>query len=136
MTDTTQDAAADGPIRVMIVDDSAVVRGFTARILESAPDITVAASVNNGEMAVNRAARESFDVIILDIEMPVMDGLTALPKLIAAQPNVKIVMSSTLTQKNASVSIEALSKGASDYIPKCPSGDFMSRMNRLSGAPS
>lgn len=112
------DTSSQGPIRVMIVDDSAVVRGFTARVLEPATDIEVVASVSNGEMAVNRAQRESFDVIILDIEMPVMDGLTALPKLVAALPNAKVVMSSTLTQKNASVSLEALSKGASDYIPK------------------
>jgi two-component system, chemotaxis family, protein-glutamate methylesterase/glutaminase len=106
------------PIRVMVVDDSAIVRGFIVRILEGAPGIEVAATCSNGQMAVQQAERMPLDVIILDVEMPVMDGLTAVPKLLAACPGVRIVMASTLTQRNATVSIEALAKGATDYIPK------------------
>lgn len=106
------------PYRVMIVDDSAVVRGLIAKTLESDPLIEVAASVSNGEMAVNSVARHNIDVVILDIEMPVMDGLTALPKIAAKAPDVKIIMASTLTLRNAEISMKCLAGGADDYIPK------------------
>jgi len=109
-------------IRTMVVDDSAVVRGFITRTLESDPRIEVVASCGNGQIAVQQAARQKLDIIILDIEMPVMDGLVALPLLRAARPGAKIIMSSTLTQRNAEISIEALTRGATDYIPKPTTG--------------
>ena len=113
-----QPTAPAAPIRVMVVDDSAIVRGFIARILESDPGIAVVATCANGQTAVQQAGRTALDVIILDVEMPVMDGLTAVPLLLAANPHARIVMASTLTQRNANVSLEALSRGATDYIPK------------------
>jgi two-component system chemotaxis response regulator CheB len=106
------------PVRVMVVDDSAVIRGLITRALETDPGVQVVATVGNGQLAVSQLARTDVDVIVLDIEMPVMDGITALPELLKASPDVKIVMASTLTQRNAQVSIEAMQKGASDYIPK------------------
>jgi two-component system, chemotaxis family, protein-glutamate methylesterase/glutaminase len=107
------------PFRVMIVDDSAVIRGLETRILEADKDIEVVASVSDGSRAVKAVELDpTIEVIVLDIEMPVMDGLTALPKLIQAQPDLKIIMSSTLTLANADISLKALSMGASDYIPK------------------
>ena len=106
------------PYRVMIVDDSAVVRGLIARTLESDPLVEVVASVSNGQMAVSSVARHDVDVVILDIEMPVMDGLTALPKIVAQAPDVKIIMASTLTVRNAEISIKCLASGADEYIPK------------------
>ncbi|HWY64952.1 MAG TPA: chemotaxis response regulator protein-glutamate methylesterase [Rhizomicrobium sp.] len=106
------------PIRVMVVDDSAIVRGLITRTLKTEPRIEVTASCSNGEMAVAQAARKAPDVIILDIEMPVMDGLAALPKLLEANPQVRIIMASTLTQRNAGISLKALSLGATDYIAK------------------
>jgi two-component system, chemotaxis family, protein-glutamate methylesterase/glutaminase len=109
---------ASAPLRVMVVDDSAVVRGLITRILSADTRIEVVASCSNGEMAVAQAARKVMDVIILDIEMPVMDGLSALPKLLAANPHVRIIMASTLTQRNATVSLKALTLGATDYIAK------------------
>jgi two-component system chemotaxis response regulator CheB len=102
----------------MIVDDSAVVRGLLARTLEADPSVKVVASVSNGEMAVSSVARHDIDVVILDIEMPVMDGLTALPKIIAAAPGVKVIMASTLTARNAEISLKCLTNGADDYVPK------------------
>ena len=105
-------------IRVMIVDDSAVIRGAIARSLDGDPSFSVFSSVANGEQAVRALERTPVDVIVLDIEMPIMDGLTALPKLKAIDPAVQIIMASTLTLKNADVSIKALELGASDYIPK------------------
>jgi two-component system chemotaxis response regulator CheB len=106
------------PLRVMVVDDSAVVRGLIARILSADPRIELAASCSNGQMAVAQAARKDMDVIILDIEMPVMDGLTALPLLLQANPRARIIMASTLTQRNAAISLKALTLGATDYIAK------------------
>ncbi|MGP1394733.1 MAG: protein-glutamate methylesterase/protein-glutamine glutaminase [Inquilinaceae bacterium] len=111
-------AGASGPIQVMVVDDSAVIRGLISRTLEEDPAIRVVTSVSNGELAIGAIARHAVDVVVLDIEMPVMDGLTALPKLIAASPRTKIIMASTLTKKNAEVSLAALAAGAADYVSK------------------
>jgi two-component system chemotaxis response regulator CheB len=111
-------ALMPAPIRVMVVDDSAIVRGLITRTLKTEPRIEVTASCSNGEMAVTQAARKALDVIILDIEMPVMDGLTALPKLLEVNPHARIIMASTLTQRNAGISLKALALGATDYIAK------------------
>ena len=105
-------------VRVMLVDDSAVIRGLIARMIEGEPGLRVAASVGNGQMAVDRLKSQPVDVIILDIEMPVMDGLTAIPKLLEIKSDVKIIMASTLTEKNADISLRALQAGATDYVPK------------------
>ena len=127
MTTSAATAAVPGArIRVMVVDDSAVVRGLTARILESEPAIEVVASCSNGLMAIQHLARRKVDVIVLDIEMPVMDGLTALPGLLKIDPSVRIIVASTLTQRNAEISLTALAQGASDYIPKPSTGQLRS----------
>ncbi|MBE0529607.1 MAG: chemotaxis response regulator protein-glutamate methylesterase [Rhodospirillales bacterium] len=102
----------------MLVDDSAVVRGLITRMIEAEPDIDVVASVGNGQLAVSGLARADADVVILDIEMPVMDGLTALPKLLEIDPDVKVIIASTLSLHNAEISIRALQAGAADYVPK------------------
>lgn len=108
----------DNPIRVMVVDDSAVVRGLITRMLEAESDISVVSSVGNGKMAVDSLARNEVEVVVLDIEMPVMDGLTALPKLLETDKSVRVIMASTLTSRNADISLRALQAGAVDYIPK------------------
>lgn len=104
----------------MVVDDSAVIRGLITRMLESDPGISVVASVGNGQLAVNHLDRhpKEVDVVILDIEMPVMDGLTALPLMLKSDPNIKVIMASTLTKRNAEISLKALSAGATEYVPK------------------
>jgi len=106
------------PLRVMIVDDSAVVRGLESRMLSEDPEITVVASVGNGQLAVQALDRHDIEVVVLDIEMPVLDGLSALPKLLARNPGLKIIMASTLTLRNAEISLQALQAGAADYVPK------------------
>ncbi len=73
----------DDPFRVMVVDDSAVIRGLLTRFLEADPEIAVIASVSNGQMALSQLDRHDVEIIVLDIEMPVMDGMTALPLLLA-----------------------------------------------------
>jgi two-component system chemotaxis response regulator CheB len=108
----------DNKYRVMVVDDSVVVRGMTTRILETDKDINVVASVQNGEVALKTLDRYDVDVVVLDIEMPVMDGMTALPLLLKKNPNLQVIMSSTLTSKNAEISLRALRNGAADYIAK------------------
>ena len=113
---------ADGPYRVMVVDDSAVIRGLLTRSLEADAAISVVASIANGEQAIAAVTRHDVEVVVLDIEMPVMDGLTALPKIIAAKPGVQVIMASTLTRKNAEISLRALQAGAADYVTKPTSG--------------
>ena len=113
---------ADGPYRVMVVDDSAVIRGLLTRSLESDSAVSVVASVPNGEQAIAGVTRHDVEVVVLDIEMPVMDGLTALPKIIAAKRGVQVIMASTLTRKNAEISLRALQAGAADYVTKPTSG--------------
>ncbi len=105
-------------IRVMLVDDSAVVRGLISRALTSDSDIEVVTTAANGSAAITLAERYTPDVIILDIEMPIMDGMTALPELLKISPSSKIIMASTLTARNAGISLQALEQGAADYIPK------------------
>jgi two-component system chemotaxis response regulator CheB len=122
MTPLARAAPAGAQVRVMVVDDSAIVRGLIVRMLQTDPRIDVTASCSNGEMAVLQAARKPMDVIILDIEMPVMDGLAALPRLLEAAPGTHIVMASTLTQRNAAISLRALALGAADYVAK-PTSD-------------
>src|ERR1700736_3675582 len=106
------------PLRVMVVDDSAVIRGLISRWVSSEPDMVVAASLRTGLDAVNQIDRINPDVALLDIEMPELDGISALPLLLAKKRNLIIIMDSTLTRRNAEVSFKALSLGASDYIPK------------------
>ena len=105
-------------IRVMICDDSAVIRGALARILESDPEIAVVAKVENGKVAIEQVRTARIDVVVLDIEMPVMDGLTALPLLLRADPGVRVIMASTLTTRGADIALRALRMGAADYLPK------------------
>jgi len=107
-----------GPVRVMVVDDSMVIRGLLTRSLETDPGIKVVASAGNGKAAVDAIGKNDVDVVVLDIEMPVMDGMTALPQLIAVRPYVQVIMASTLTLKGASISMKAMSMGAADYVPK------------------
>jgi len=93
-------AAADARItRVLVVDDSGVVRGLISRALKADRHIHVVATAADGQAAVAAVARTPVDVVILDVEMPIMDGLTAIPLLLKASPGLKIVMASTLTAK-------------------------------------
>jgi len=114
------------PLLVMVVDDSAVIRGLISRWIEAEPDLTVAASIRTGLDAVNQLVRVDPDVVVLDIEMPDMDGISALPLLLEKKRNLIIIMASTLTRRNAEISFRALSLGASDYIPKPESTREMS----------
>jgi two-component system chemotaxis response regulator CheB len=108
----------DKPIRVMIVDDSAIIRGLLAHWLEKEPGIEVVARHANGKAAAEDVQQSAPDLVLLDIEMPVMDGIEALPLLLKARPETRVLMVSTLTKRNAEISFKALSLGAIDYVPK------------------
>jgi len=108
-------------VRVMIVDDALVVRGLFARWVEAEPDLELVASLRTGREAVNQVERADPDVVVLDIDMPELDGIAALPLLLAKKRDLVVIMASTLTRRNAEISLKALSLGATDYIPK-PSG--------------
>jgi two-component system chemotaxis response regulator CheB len=105
-------------IRVMIVDDAVVVRGLFSRWVGEEPDLEVCASLRTGREAVNQIERVDPDVVLLDVDMPELDGIAALPLLLEKRPDVVIIMASTLTRRNAEISLKALSLGAADYIPK------------------
>lgn len=102
----------------MIVDDSAVARALALRWLNEEPGIDVVAEAETGRVALALVARADPDVIVLDLDMPDMDGLTALPELLAARPGVAVLVVSTLTRRNAEISLRCLSLGAADYVPK------------------
>lgn len=118
MTLAAPNLNAPAPIRVMLVDDSAVVRGLTKRWLESERDIEIVEACSDGVQAIEKIAAASPDVVILDVEMPRMDGLTALPQLRKLAPDARIVMASTLTGRGAKTTLTAMSLGAADYLPK------------------
>lgn len=106
------------PIRVLVVDDSSVIRGIVSRWIDSASETTLFGAAINGQDALERVKSDKPDIIVLDIEMPGMDGITALPLLLKACPQAKIIMASTLTRRNAEISLKALALGAADYVPK------------------
>src|SRR5262245_25093724 len=105
-------------VRVMLVDDAVVVRGLFARWVESEPDLEVVATLRTGREAVDQLERVDPDVVVLDVDMPELDGIAALPLLLEKKRDLVVIMASTLTRRNAEISLRALSLGAADYIPK------------------
>ena len=105
-------------ITVALIDDSSVIRGALTRIIETDKNIKVIASLANGEMAVSCAKNHKPDVMVLDIEMPIMDGLTALPQIIKHSPDTKVIMFSALTNEGADATIKAMALGAVECIVK------------------
>ena len=118
-------------IKVMLVDDSAVVRGLLSRWLSAEENVEVVARCHNGLQAIKEIADVQPTLVILDIEMPEMDGLEALPHLIRACPDSRILIASSLSTKNAEVSLSALAKGAHDYIAKPSSNSGLSTSNEF-----
>src|SRR5690242_2770607 len=118
---TLPSAAADAtqdPIRVMVVDDAMVVRGLVSRWVDQEDGLRVVASLRTGRDAVDQIERVNPDVVLLDVTMPDIDGITALPRLLEKKRDLVVIMASTLTRRNAEISLRALSLGAADYIPK------------------
>jgi two-component system, chemotaxis family, protein-glutamate methylesterase/glutaminase len=108
---------AQARVRVLVVDDSALMRRLLTDLLGSAPEIEVAGTARDGREAVLQAARLKPDVITLDVEMPEVSGLEALPALLATH-EAPVIMVSALTQEGADVTLQALELGAFDFMPK------------------
>ncbi len=106
------------PVRVLVVDDSATIRATVSAALAADPELRVAGSAADGVEGLARVAELRPDVVLLDVEMPVMDGLTMLRELRRVQPRLPVVMFSTLTERGAKVALDALVAGANDYVPK------------------
>ena len=117
-------AGQAGAARVMLVDDSAVVRGLMRRWIGAQAGLSVVGTAANGAEAIELARKVQPDLIVLDLEMPVMDGMTALPHLLQAVPKGKILVASTLSTRNAKISLQAMSLGATDYVAKPGSGSI------------
>ncbi len=118
-------------IRVLVVDDSAIIRKLLVDILKKDPQIEVVDTAKNGKEAIEKAKVLRPDVITLDIEMPIMDGLSALKVLRREVPQTKVIMFSSLTQEGAKATIEALSLGAFDFVPKPSTKSFLESIKKI-----
>lgn len=105
-------------IRALIVDDAVVVRRMVGDVLASDPDIEVAGVAANGRIALAKIPQVNPDVVTLDVEMPDMDGLETLAAIRKTYPKLPVIMFSTLTERGASATLDALSRGATDYVTK------------------
>lgn len=114
-------------IRVFVVDDSVVIRRLVAHALEQDPAIEVVGSAPNGSLALQRIPQLNPDLITLDIEMPEMNGLEVLRHIRRSYPSIRVIMFSTLTERGAAGTIEALSLGADDYVTKASNGGSLDR---------
>ena len=106
------------PVRIMVVDDSAVVRGVVAHWVGQAAGFDLVAAAPNGRVALDLLAEAKPDIVLLDLDMPELDGLATLPLLLARRPGLSVIVVSTLTQRNAVISLRCLAAGAVDYLPK------------------
>lgn len=107
-----------GKIRVLVCDDAVVVRRMLADTLSGDPDLEVAGTAANGRIALAKLAQVTPDLVLLDVEMPEMDGLQTLAQLRKTHPFLPVIMFSTLTQRGAAATLDALALGANDYVTK------------------
>jgi two-component system, chemotaxis family, protein-glutamate methylesterase/glutaminase len=121
-----------GQVRVLVVDDSAVVRGLLARALETDPQIVLAGTAMHGQAALQFLKKEPVDVVVLDVEMPVMDGMTALEHMQRDFPQVKVVMASALTYEGAETTVRAMSRGAVGCIGKPQTSSMSASIEQVS----
>ncbi|MFQ5472910.1 MAG: chemotaxis response regulator protein-glutamate methylesterase [Dehalococcoidia bacterium] len=105
-------------IRVLVVDDSVIVRKLVTEVLSSDPSIEVVGVAANGKIALDKISQLNPDLVTLDIEMPVMDGLRTLAEIRRERPALPVIMFSTLTERGASATLDALALGATDYVTK------------------
>ena len=112
------------PVRVLIVDDSALIRKLLSDLLASDPEIIVAGTAGNGRLALARIPEAKPDLITLDVEMPGMDGLETLVEIRKLYPKLPVIMFSALTERGGAATLEALARGANDYVTKPASNEI------------
>src|ERR1035437_131931 len=117
-------------IRILVVDDSVVVRRMVSDVLASDPQLEIAGAAANGKIALAKIPQVNPDIVILDVEMPELDGIGTLVGIRKMLPKLPVIMYSTLTERGAEATLEALFRGATDYVTK-PSND----RDRGSGRP-
>ncbi len=110
--------AAAAPIRVLIVDDSAVARAALSRMISDAPAFEVVAALDGARRAIDWLGENKVDVVLLDIQMPGLDGIAALPELVDASGGARVLIVSTLAGDGARATIQALALGAADTLAK------------------
>ncbi len=106
------------PVRVLVVDDSLVMRSLLRMVLASDSGIELAGMAADGASALDAVERLKPDLVLLDIEMPRMNGIEMLTELRARRHPAKVIMCSTLTRRGAGITLEALARGAADYVTK------------------
>src|SRR5258708_4827807 len=115
------------PVRVLIVDDSALIRKLLSDLLASDPEIILAGTAGNGRLALARIPEVKPDLITLDIEMPGMDGLETLVEIRNLYPKLPVIMFSALTERGGAATLDALARGASDDVTKPSSNEIPER---------
>ena len=118
---TTAEAAAAGgrgPIRVLVVDDSATIRSVLSATLGADPDLRVVGTAINGQVALASIAASPPDIVLLDVEMPVLDGISTLREIRRTHPKLPVLMFSSLTERGSKATLDALLAGANDYVAK------------------
>lgn len=119
-------------IRVLVVDDAVVMRRLISSVLESDPELEVAGIAPNGKIALARIPQVNPDVVTLDVEMPEMNGLETIQEIRKIYPRLPVIMFSTMTRKGAAETVEALARGATDYVTKPANiGSVSEGMERL-----
>lgn len=108
-------------IRILVVDDSVVIRQVVSDVLAADPEIEIVGTAANGKIALAKLTQLNPDLVILDVEMPELDGLATLSAIRKSHPKLPVIMFSALTERGAAATLDALSRGASDYFTK-PSG--------------
>jgi two-component system chemotaxis response regulator CheB len=124
MTGPTTSSTTTGTLKVMVVDDTITYRSILSRILSTIPDVGETVTAANGKLALEKLAASHYDLVLLDIEMPEMDGLQCLNIIRTKFPRVGVVMVSGMNRKCADITIQALEAGAFEFIPKPDSGDL------------
>ncbi len=119
-------------IRILLVDDSAVIRRLLTDILSGDPELEVIGSAPNGKIALEKLPFLKPDLVVLDVEMPEMDGLETLAEIRKRRPRLPVIMFSSITERGAAVTLEALALGANDYVTK-PSntGSMLTALQRV-----
>lgn len=115
------DARSD-KTRVLVIDDSVVARRMVARVIDDTEDLRVEATAANGRIGIAKLNIRAFDAVVLDVEMPELDGLETLAEIRRGHPDLPVIMFSSLTRHGAETTLDALSRGANDYVTK-PTAD-------------